>query len=273
MPLISVVIPSRNRPAMLREAVESVIAQTHREIEIIIVLTGADRETTLAARELEKRYPAIRVLETEPRNLAATRNAGLALASGEWVAFLDDDDLWLPTKLEKQMTKALESGAEFVNCDFIERGGRMDGIVRHIRPPSGLSLAEGFVIGNYGAASASGALVRINAIRAQGGFDEDMDGCEDWDCWRRLSWRGRPVFLDEPLVVISRHGLSMQAQRRFLSHIRHALKTIGDTPPHLRHMLKRLVLRTVAIAIYDVANYATLGKFGIFYRSLKSAIR
>ena len=97
-PVVSVVIPSRSRPAMLREAVESVIGQTYRPIEVIVVLTGANEETTASARSLEEQY-GVRIVETPPRNLAASRNNGIKVATGEWITFLDDDDLFAPTKI------------------------------------------------------------------------------------------------------------------------------------------------------------------------------
>jgi glycosyltransferase involved in cell wall biosynthesis len=107
--LISIIIPDKDRPALLREAVESVVAQ--RPVEIIIVLTGATAATKTDAEGLSKRFP-IHLVETAPLNLAATRNAGLAVAKGDWVSCLDDDDVWLPGKLAKQMQMARQQHAD-----------------------------------------------------------------------------------------------------------------------------------------------------------------
>jgi glycosyltransferase involved in cell wall biosynthesis len=121
--LISVVIPSRNRAAMLHEAVKSVIAQTHRQTEIIIVLTAADAATKRMAYALQAAY-AVRIIETAPLNLAATRNAGLAIANGAWVSFLDDEDLWEKQKLERQLETAHEARADMVTTNW-NRGNRL----------------------------------------------------------------------------------------------------------------------------------------------------
>jgi glycosyltransferase involved in cell wall biosynthesis len=240
MPLVTVVIPTHSRTDMLIGAARSALNQTFRDIELLIVASAATFHTLATANKIASTDPRCRVVTIEKDSLAAARNAGIKEALGEWVAFLDDDDLWLPNKLERQ----LSVDADMVNCDFIERGGELDGVVRHIRPPAGLSIAEGFVFGNYGAASASGAMVRTDVIRSLNGFDEALNGCEDWDMWRRISWRHRVVFLDEALVVISRNTGSMQVKRRALfykSFLMHTAKTIWEVPPHLRHMIKPLL--------------------------------
>ena len=238
MPRVSVVVPAHNRTTMLVEAAQSVLTQTFRDIELIIVASAATPETLETAHRIAATDSRCRVVDLRKDSLPAARNAGIEAAGGEWVAFLDDDDLWLPNKLERQ----LSVDADMVNCDFIERGGALDGIMRRIRPPDGLSIAEGFVLANYGAASASGAIVKTHLIRSLGGFDEKLQGCEDWDMWRRFSWHHRVVFIDEALVIISRHGGAMQAQRHPL-HTSHVLKLIFDTPKHLRHMIPQVWVR------------------------------
>lgn len=268
MPLVTAIIPTHSRTDMLIGAARSVLNQTFRDIELIIVASAATVHTIKVANRIAATDPRVRVVEIEKDSLAAARNAGIEAAQGEWVAFLDDDDLWLPTKIERQ----LSADADMVNCDFIERGGEME-ITRHIRPPIGLSIAEGFVLANYGAASGSGAMVRTEVIRALGGFDEKLNGCEDWDMWRRISWHHRVVFLDEALVVISRHTGSMQMKRRSMLHFLHAMKTARDTPPHLRHMLRKLLLRSAGLLAYDAVNYITLGRFGSLYHSGRFSFR
>lgn len=268
MPLVTAIIPTHSRTTMLREAAESVLSQTFTDIELLIIASAATQETIETAHDIATADQRVRVIVIEQDSLSAARNAGIKEARGEWCAFLDDDDLWLPTKIERQ----LSIDADMVNCDFIERGGEIE-VTRHIRPPTGLSIAEGFVLANYGAASGSGAMVRTEAIRGLGGFDEKLNGCEDWDMWRRISWHHRVVFLDEALVVISRHTGSMQMKRRSMLHFLHAMKTARDTPPHLRHMLRKLLLRSVGLLAYDAANHITLGRFGSLYHSGRFSFR
>lgn len=108
-PDVSVVIPTLRRPALLRRALDSVLAQTCRNIEVIVVIDGPDEETAAALRALDD--PRLRVL-ANPRSLTAAgaRNRGVEHARGQWIAFLDDDDAWLPHKLERQLDAARDQG-------------------------------------------------------------------------------------------------------------------------------------------------------------------
>ena len=104
-PPVSVVIPTLRRPNLLRRALDSVFAQTYRCFEVIVVVDGPDEDTVAALHLLDD--PRLRVL-VNPHSLTAAgaRNRGVAEARGTWVAFLDDDDAWLPDKLERQMAVA-----------------------------------------------------------------------------------------------------------------------------------------------------------------------
>lgn len=104
--LISVVIPTRNRPDVLLRAVQSALAQTHRELEVLVVIDGPCAKTTKTLAT--QTDPRVRPIElAEPMGGCDARNAGVRAASGEWIAFLDDDDEWLPSKLEKQAAAAI----------------------------------------------------------------------------------------------------------------------------------------------------------------------
>ena len=132
IPSVSVVIPTRNRPAWLQEAVESVLAQTMPDLEIIIVLNNA----TVEAVEMAKRLGAdrrVRVIELPAVTVPAARNSGMAEARGEWIAFLDDDDIWLPQKLEIQLAAARSARAVILTCNFVQFNDRGDIV------PSGLT--------------------------------------------------------------------------------------------------------------------------------------
>jgi len=108
-PLVSVVIPTRNRARLVGRAVESVLSQTYGHFELIVVVDGPDPATVERLQRFAA--PNLRVVEHETsQGAAASRNTGIALASGTWIAFLDDDDLWEPTKLERQVAAALADG-------------------------------------------------------------------------------------------------------------------------------------------------------------------
>ena len=114
-PEISVVIPTLRRSTMLLRALKSVLAQTHRDIEIVVVVDGPDDETIAALRTVDD--PRLRFV-VNPRSMTAAgaRNIGVAHAKGEWIAFLDDDDEWLPEKLEKQIAVARGRESVLVSC-------------------------------------------------------------------------------------------------------------------------------------------------------------
>jgi glycosyltransferase involved in cell wall biosynthesis len=115
MPLVSVVIPSFGRPELVLRAIESVLTQTHREVELLVVVDGPDPDTISAVQSVsDKRLQMI----VNPCSLTAAgaRNAGADLARGEWIAFLDDDDAWLPEKLEKQIAFAAGRMSILVTC-------------------------------------------------------------------------------------------------------------------------------------------------------------
>jgi hypothetical protein len=100
--LVSVVIPTRNRPDMVRRAVESALAQTYTSLEVIVVVDGPDAATTAALAGLSN--PRLTVIELpENKGAAEARNIGVHRAAGDWIAFLDDDDLWLEAKIATQM--------------------------------------------------------------------------------------------------------------------------------------------------------------------------
>jgi len=130
MPTVSVVIPSRNRPDLVCRAVRSVLTQTIQDIEAVVVIDGPDPSTRQALEGMKD--PRIRIIELEESvGGSEARNIGARHAAGEWVSLLDDDDEWLPTKLEKQIeaAKSVTSRYAFVVCGIILRSGGRDSIV------------------------------------------------------------------------------------------------------------------------------------------------
>jgi glycosyltransferase involved in cell wall biosynthesis len=235
--LVSVVIPTFDRPALVPEAIASALAQTHREIEVIVVLNGATDETAEKVKKCGAQ-PRVRVVETKRANLAAARNYGMSLARGEWIAFLDDDDIWLPEKIELQLAAARASGADLVSCDFVkfDEHGDIPG-TGLAALPEGLGYAEALMLENY-LSGGSAAMVRAAAIRSLGGFDARLKACEDWDMWRRLAWDGSICHVDRVLVKYRQHGTNMTANHSLMiaALVMHFAKLLEDTPPRLHHM-------------------------------------
>lgn len=136
-PLVSVVIPTRGRPELLRRAIASAFAQTYQNLEVVVVVDGPDVQTEEALRALKDERIRAQIL---PQNVggAEARNIGVRASRGQWIAFLDDDDEWLPKKLEKQMAAARELPGTrvFISCRFVEKfADRTETYPEHLPDP------------------------------------------------------------------------------------------------------------------------------------------
>jgi len=143
MPRVSAVIPSRNRPELVCRAVRSVLSQTMQDIEVVVVVDGPDPLTIRALEQFADSRVRVIALE-ESVGGSEARNIGARHASSEWVGLLDDDDEWLPTKIEKQL-KAAESATSryaFVVCSNILRAGGQDSIVPNRFPRGNEPISE-----------------------------------------------------------------------------------------------------------------------------------
>jgi glycosyltransferase involved in cell wall biosynthesis len=218
MSAVSVVIPTYNRARMVIRAIDSVLAQTFRDLELIVVDDGSTDDTVSRLRMLAD--ARIRVLSL-PANSGGSRarNEGLRAARADLVAFLDSDDEWLPLKLEAQLARLRESEdprVAVVYCPWLSRdhlAGR--------EAPGGLPATEGDVLdallGGWNVAT-SAALIRRGALERVGGFDESLAGAHDYDLWLRLAAAGHHfVAVREPLVIKHAHGeprISMDLRAR-----------------------------------------------------------
>jgi glycosyltransferase involved in cell wall biosynthesis len=242
MPLISVVIPTHNRPEMLAEAVDSVRAQTFADYEIIVVSNGETDDMRRASRKvaavLDSTY-----LEFDDGNVCSARNAGIERANGEWIAFLDDDDFWLATKLERQVAEARRTGADMITCDYVKFSPDGREVVERPRLPDGWSYVEALSHLKYWWAVPSATLVRKRIFDEIGGFDPHQCHGEDMDVWRRISLRHTIHHMHEVLVSYrSGHPGRMQSilrqeRRRLFYELRYYVKMQCDTPRHLRSVL------------------------------------
>ena len=143
MPLISVVIPTRYRPQLVQRAIESVLSQTCCDFEILVIVDGPDPETVAALDNAREERIIVLALEHNV-GLAEARNVGVRRARGKWVAFLDDDDEWLPEKLQRQVETATHLGGNhvFVACRFIERTQSMERVMPESLPTPGQHFSE-----------------------------------------------------------------------------------------------------------------------------------
>jgi glycosyltransferase involved in cell wall biosynthesis len=196
-PRVSVIIPTYNRADLVQQALASVKAQTYRDFEIVVVDDGGTDGTF----EVLSAWREIRVLRhAGRRGVSAARNTGIIAARGEWLAFLDSDDLWLPDKLARQIS-LLEGQPELLVCQtgetWVRRGVRVNKPLSHRQVGGKIflpSLARCMI-------SPSAVILHRRLISDHGGFDETLPAAEDYDLWLRLTWRYEVGLVDEPLVI------------------------------------------------------------------------
>ena len=253
-PLVSVVIPTRDRPDMLRDAIASVRAQTFSDYEIVVVINGPDNPLTQEVWAIAADGGAS-VVRIEQAGIAVALNAGANAARGQWIAFLDDDDLWEPNKLDVELKIAASVAADVLFSDFSiigENGARVR--APPVRPPHGQSAREAMTIQNYGYGCSS-TTVRRAAMLAVGGFDETLLS-PDWDLWMRLAWRYRLAWTDAYLVFVRHHGQNTSKQISWAYWtLRIERKSLKTLPPDLRHLRVRILLRMMQVALKGTESY------------------
>jgi hypothetical protein len=206
-PDVTIVIPTRDRPVLLGDAVGCALGQVDVDAEVVIVDDGSNPPVppTIASPRSQR----VRLLRHDaPHGDAAARNAGLRAARGRWVAFLDDDDLWAPLKLRKQLMAIDQApGAVYAYCGALEVDAQLR-VIRDLRPPEPSRLSALLVRRNVIPAGASNVIVRTSVLEHMGGFDENFRNLADWDLWLRLLQAGPAACCAERLVAYRRHSFS-----------------------------------------------------------------
>jgi glycosyltransferase involved in cell wall biosynthesis len=209
-PTISVIIPTFNGEGTIGEAIDSILAQDIPVTEIIVIDDGSNDDT---ARLAERRSELVRVIRVPNGGPSRARNRGIEEATGELIAFLDDDDAWLPGKLAAQLN-VLERDQDL---DLIATSwSRLSDVTLPER--GSLSRLTYYQILLYNRFQTSTVLARRSAIEEISGFDPALDGVEDWDFWLRLSADHRLAVLDVPYVFYrdNPNGVSKDLQRFYL---------------------------------------------------------
>ena len=201
---VSVIIPTRNRSALLRYTLRSVLRQQDVDLDVIIIDEGSTDDTPEmigAFRDARIRY----VRHEVPLGVSGARNRGITEARREWVAFLDDDDLWAPDKLSGQVRAAVDAGRDWVYTGSVNIAE--DFRVIYGRPPLPPDQVTSAVFRyNPIPAGASNVMVRRATLLQAGPFDRRLRNTEDWDMWIRLSRIGPPAWVCHPFVAYRMHG-------------------------------------------------------------------
>jgi len=202
MPKVSVIIPTYNRLPILKEAVDSVLAQEFEDMELIIVDDGSTDGT---AEEMKRYGGRVKLIQhSQNKGVSAARNKGILHARGKYIAFLDSDDLWVKGKLKIQVS-FLDDNPHYPICYtdeiWIRRGKRVNPMLKHAKY-SGWIFEKCLPLCII---SPSSVMMKRTLFSKVGLFDEALLVCEDYDFWLRVSARF-PIFFISRKLIVKRGG-------------------------------------------------------------------
>ena len=266
-PLISIVVPTYNRAEFLGKAIDSVLAQSHRQLEVIVV----DDCSTDGTEALVKGYddPRVRYFGHQVnRGASAARNTGLEKAEGKYVAFLDSDDWWKPAKLEKQLERMDSSG---LSPCLVYTGIRVvdaEGNTKWFIEPADRGDLSGVLLEENVVGSTSSVLVKRLSLEEIGGFDEALPSRQDLDLYLRLSHLCKFDYIKEPLTVQRRHENTITEDLQAKIEGRETL--YEKIEPELREDRRKMAryLYDTGVLYFQVGDYRR-GR-GYIFRSIKN---
>jgi glycosyltransferase involved in cell wall biosynthesis len=274
LPVVSVIVPCFNAGPFIAETLESALGQSFKAIEVIVIDDGST-DDTLARIERFRSDPRLKIVQQSHQGAPAALNRGVALAQGEFIGFLDHDDLWANSKVARHLecfAQYPESAATFSWYGLIDdRGERIHVRTPHWRGPVSFGqLLADFVIG-----STSSLMMRRSAIVAAGGFDAQFPRCHDFDLVLRVSL-GRPMAVravPEELTSYRRHAGQMSRDWRAMHRDWNALleKMRGIAPAETggaERLARSNVSRYHACLAYEEGGYAEAA--GLIRASLRA---
>ncbi|MEJ7861509.1 MAG: glycosyltransferase [Pyrinomonadaceae bacterium] len=271
-PLVSIIIPGYNRAEYIAETIESVLAQTYRNIEIIVVDDGSTDNT----REIVAEYlPKVQYIWQENSERGASRNHGLRLAKGEFISFLDSDDLWLPNKIESDLeffnknlsfgvihTDAIQIDANGNKLKLLKRKGFQGRITAKL-------LEDNFIL-------MATHLARTQVIREIGGFREErqLSGSEDWEMWVRLSTVTDFAYLPKATTKIRTHEANTMSDAGGMNNSMDYALEIFRNSKYLTAKQKKILSKTKAyVSLINAINYCSVKESRKAATFLKRAFR
>ena len=208
---ISVIIPTLNRCEFLKRALHSVLKQTLKPREIIVVDNGSTDKTF---EMISSSFPSVIYMKQTKKGVSASRKKGILNSKSNWLAFLDSDDVWSHNKLEKQMAFNTKNKNRFrlihTNEIWYRNGKFLNQLKKHKK--SGGDIFKNSLI--LCCISPSSALINKEIFDEYGYFDEDLEVCEDYDLWIRITAREEVGYIDEPMLI-KHGGHSDQLSKKF----------------------------------------------------------
>ena len=205
MPKVSVITAAYNHVQFVRQSVESVLNQTYRDFEHIVVDDGSSDGTSDVLKSFGDRINYIR---QENKGVASARNHGIRKSSGDYIAILDSDDAWMPHKLERQMPifeERPETAVVYSQACIIDAAGKMRNSDDLLGEPLNPETAFADLL-RHDPIPVLTAVVKRKCIDELGGFTESLTAISDWDLWVRISARWPIAFIREPLALYRIHG-------------------------------------------------------------------
>jgi glycosyltransferase involved in cell wall biosynthesis len=265
-PLVSVYLPTRNRRGLLEEAVQSVIDQSFREFELLIVDDGSDDDTDRFLRVAATHDPRIRTFRFEqPRGAPAARNLAIANARGRFISGIDDDDLMLPERLEQLLNADPSKWSLVCSGLLLEKSGVRRPLNARRRIININDIYHYNMVGNQ-------AMMLTERARAIGGFDETFVASQDYDFWTRsIEYFGPALRLSTPTYVmrmtVAEHRITHSS--RFAEGARQYTAKHGSKMNSAQRRSQNLVQTITArrtLTWSDLMTSLALGSAGLFLR-------
>jgi len=206
---VTVVLPTRDRRSLLERSLGSALDQTGVELDVLVVDDGSTDDTPAWVASVDDPRVTL-VTHLESRGVAAARNTGIERARTPWIAFLDDDDVWAPEKLEEQLAALQASpGARWACVGQVTLDGRLRIIASAAPPADADHVLEPLLTLNAVPGGGSGVLADTALVRQLGGFDARLSLLADWDLWIRLAASAPAAIVNRPLLGYVRHDANM----------------------------------------------------------------
>lgn len=260
MPKISVNIPCFNSSVFINQTLESVLGQTYRDFEVIVMDDGSTDDTKSKVHAF--RDGRIKYFYKANEGLAGTRNRGIAASTGEYIAFLDHDDLWTPQKLEAQMAileRDRDVGLVFSDAHVLKDGKKERATYFDRCKPKRGSIFEDLLLESSNFIPLSSVMMRRNVFDEIGCFKTEFKIGEEYELFLRAADRYRFDYVDEPLAVIRMHEGNFSARKEiFVKEAFDILEFWKTERPELLARAKERFSKKEAALLSEIANFYAL---------------